>query len=208
MKIDFKFYAITDRKRLAGDRFLYHIEKACASGLKAIQIREKDLTPLELYRLCEKIRSLTQRYKTKIIVNDRVDIMLGLDLEGVHLTENSLPVGQVRTMIGNEKFIGVSVHSAEKLQEVFRASADFAVLGPVAATASKPAGHRIMPPEEFNDACSKVTMPVFALGGIGLDTVSFWLDRGAKGVAGISLWMDAPDIGAQLKQLEKLLKHL
>lgn len=207
MKIDFKFYAITDRKRMAGDKFLYHIESACASGLKVIQIREKDLPSLELFRLCEKVRMITLRYRTKLIINDRADIALSLDLDGVHLTENSLPVDQVRKIIGKEKLIGVSVHTAEKLQTL-SSSADFAVLGPLAATASKPEGHHIMPPEEFEKACSGAVIPVFALGGISLDTVRFWLDHGAHGVAGISLWMDAPGIGVQLKQLEKLLEHL
>lgn len=207
MKIDFRFYAITDRKRVVGDKFLYHIESACASGLRVIQVREKDMPPLELFRLCEKVQAITSRYGTKVLINDRTDIALSLGLDGVHLTENSLPVDRVRKMIGN-KLIGISAHDVDKLLAAARASADFAVFGPVAATASKPEGHHIMPPEEFKDACAGVTIPVFALGGMSADKIKFWLDQGAFGVAGISLWMDAPDIEVQLKQLEKLLEHL
>lgn len=208
MKIDFTFYAITDRKRISQDLFLYHIENAFAGGLKAIQIREKDLPPVELFRLCEQIKMIADRYGVKIFVNDRVDVMQALDLHGIHLTEQSLPAGHVRKIIGKEKLIGVSAHSAEGMECAFAASADFAVLGPVAATHSKPAGHRIMSADEFVQACSKVKMPVFALGGITADTVRFWIEQGAHGVAGISIWMETPDIATQLKQLEKLLEHL
>lgn len=207
MKIDFRFYAITDRKRVAGDKFLYHIESACASGLRAIQVREKDMSPLELFRLCEKVQAITSRYGTKVLINDRADIALSLGLDGVHLTENSLPVDRVRKMIGN-KLIGISAHDEDQLIAAARSSADFAVFGPVAATASKPEGHRIVSPEEFKKACSVAALPVFALGGMNEDKVKFWLDHGAQGVSGISLWMDVPDIGAQLKHLEKLLEHL
>lgn len=208
MKIDFRLYAITDRKRIKKDRFLYHIEKAFACGLKAIQIREKDLSPLELFRLCERIKKLAQGHPVKIFVNDRVDIMLALDLDGVHLTEQSLPVDQVRKIIGHEKLMGVSAHSTERLQTAYAESADFAVLGPVAITSSKPQGHTILTPEKFTSACANVNMPVFALGGVDSDNVRLWIEHGAHGVAGISIWMEAEDIAVRLKQLEKSLEHL
>lgn len=208
MNIDFKFYAITDRKKLSGDRLLFQIETAFASGLKALQIREKDLPPDELFRLGEQTKKIALRYNGKIFINDRVDVMLALDLDGVHLTERSLPIPQVRKMIGYEKHIGVSVHTAEKLETAYRASADFAVFGPVAATLSKPEGHTIVTPETFKAACAGVPLPVFALGGVTVKTAGLWLERGAHGIAGISIWMDAPDVAAQLKQLEKVLEHL
>ncbi|MBL7996171.1 thiamine phosphate synthase [bacterium] len=208
MKIDFHLYAITDRKRITKDRFLYLIEKAFDAGLKAIQIREKDLSPLELFRLSEQIKIMAGRYHAKTFINDRVDILLALDLDGVHMTEQSLPVDQIRKIIGKEKLIGVSTHSLEKLQTALAASADFAVLGPVAVTPSKTQGHMIMSSEQFKSACSKVKIPVFALGGVNTDNVRFWIKQGAHGVAGISIWMEAEDIAVRLKQLEKSLEHL
>lgn len=208
MKIDFRFYAITDRKKISGDRFFDHLESAFAGGLKAIQIREKDLSSVELLRLCERVKNIAGRYKVKTFVNDRVDVMLALDLDGVHLTEQSMPADLVRKIIGNEKLIGVSVHSIENLKAASEASADFAVLGPLAATPSKPQGHPIMLPDEFKRACQSVTIPVFALGGINIYSAGFWIQQEAHGVAGISLWMETPDIATQLKQLEKQLEHL
>lgn len=183
-------------------------EKACAAGLRIVQIREKDLPEGELYDLCERFREIGTRHGTKIIVNGRADMAVKLDLDGVHLTEESMSPLESRAIVGPDKWIGVSVHSAEGLKKAEQGSADFAVLGPVAPTMSKSAGHRIMTAEEFSAACAAVTIPVFALGGIDLENADFWIRQGAQGIAGISVWIEAPDIAERLKQLEKRLGHL
>lgn len=208
MKFDFKFYAITDRKKNSENDFFRRIENACAAGLRVIQVREKDLSTYALCRLCDRIRSITSRYGAKALINDRADIALQLDLDGIHLTEKSLPADEARKIIGQDKLIGVSTHSLEGLRKAQAASADFAVLGPVASTSSKPPGHPVLTSEEFSAACESVSLPVFALGGIQPYAIQFWLDHGAYGIAGISIWMEAPDVSLRLKQLEKSLGHL
>ena len=208
MNIDFKFYAITGRKKNSENDFWNHIETACAAGLRVIQVREKDLSTDELCRLCDRIRFIASRYGAKVLINDRADIALQLDLDGIHLTEKSNSADEARKIIGKDKLIGVSTHSLEGLRKAQAASADFAVLGPVAPTSSKPPGHPIMTAEEFSAACESVSLPVFALGGIYPDNIQFWLDHGAYGIAGISIWMEAPDVVLRLKQLEKSLGHL
>lgn len=190
MKIDFKFYAITDRKQIQPALFLTQIEEALTQGVRAIQVREKDLSPAALHRLCGEIKTLTEKFGAKLLVNDRCDIALSLNLDGVHLSEISIPADRARKILGKEKLIGVSAHSHEGVLNAQSLGADFVVLGPVAESSSKPVGHSVLPVGYFHECCNNSNIPVFALGGIHLDNTAFWLRQGAYGVAGISIWMN------------------
>lgn len=190
MKINFKFYAITDRKQIGPALFLAQIEEALTHGVRAIQVREKDLSPAALHRLCGEIKTLTETFGAKLLINDRCDIALSLDLDGVHLSETSISADRARKILGNEKLIGVSTHSREGVLNAQSLGADFVVLGPVAESSSKPAGHSVLTAGYFHECCKNSTIPVFALGGIHADNAGFWLRQGAYGVAGISIWMN------------------
>jgi thiamine-phosphate pyrophosphorylase len=193
MGIDFRFYAITDRKKIPSDLFFTYVEKALAQGIRAIQIREKDLPSLELYRLCKEAKDIADRFGAKVFVNDRCDIALSLNLDGVHLAESSLPTDQARKILGNHKLIGVSAHSMAGVIKAQTLGANFVVLGPVSQTPSKLPGHAIMTVEEFQTCCEQSSIPIFALGGVDLDNAGIWLKHGAYGLAGISLWMNQGD---------------
>lgn len=207
MNPGFKFYGITDRKQ-AGEKYFQLLEEAFRSGIRCIQIREKDLSPVELYRLSERVRLIAERYDVKILINDRFDIALSLGLNGVHLTGNSLPADRVRMILGKKALIGVSAHSESEVTSSARLGADFVVLGPVAPSPSKPAGHPILSLEEFRSICQRAPIPVYALGGVTLTNAKIFLDAGAAGAAGISLLMKAEGLAQRLHDLKIILGSL
>ncbi|MBX7150323.1 thiamine phosphate synthase [bacterium] len=203
----FKFYGITDRN-LTGEKYFHHLEKAFQSGVGCIQIREKDLSPVELYQLCERIRSIAEPYDVKILINDRIDIALSLGLNGVHLTSNSLPADRARMILRKQALIGVSTHSESDVQSASGLGADFVVLGPVAPSPSKPAGHPILSLDEFHSICDHSPIPVYALGGMTLANVKKFIEAGAAGVAGISLLMQPEGLEQRLYDLKVILGSL
>lgn len=208
MSIDFRFYGITDGSAKTSEDFLSHLAVCIRQGVRAIQIREKSLSPRELEFLARSLSGLPGRRHVRVFLNDRADLVVALDLDGVHLTESSMTVEAARRVIGPDRLIGVSVHDLAGLQRAETAGADFVVCGPLATTSSKPAGHPVLSFDEFAGLCRAVAIPVFALGGVDLGNAARCTEAGAAGVAGISLLMNRQDLIVRLQKLENILGHL
>lgn len=190
-------YYITDGSRL-GKSLLETIGSAFAAGLDYLQIREKHLTSGELFRLASAAAALARN--GKLLVNDRLDVALASNAGGVHLPAGRPPAASLRGLTPKGFLIGVSCHSAEEVERAAREGADFAVLGPVFPSPGKsdPLG---LPPLE---AAARSAIPVFALGGVTLENARLCLQAGARGIAGIRIFQDAPDISAVVKTLKGL----
>src|SRR5690554_6439744 len=106
--INYRLYLVSDRDVLKGRDFIKSLEEAILGGVTVIQLREKNATSLEFYNLAVKVKELTTRYKIPLIINDRVDIALAVDAEGVHVGQSDLPAHIVRSILGEDKIIGVS----------------------------------------------------------------------------------------------------
>lgn len=195
-----RLYLITDRHLAADEEdFLTRLEQALAAGAGMLQMREKDLSPAELFRLGQQLRLLTRRYGAKLLINERVDLVLGLDADGVHLPENSLPTATVRELLGPRKLIGVSTHNLTQINPQASAGADFVTFSPIYPTPSKSV---FGPPQgvaELEKACQQAEIPVYALGGISVERITECQQAGAFGVAVISaiLASDQPDKAVQ-----------
>jgi thiamine-phosphate diphosphorylase len=174
------------------------IRIAVENGIDLIQIREKRLSARNLVALACEARTLTKGSSSRILINDRVDIALAAELDGVHLTETSLPVPVVRGIAGREFIIGCSRHSLEGLQNAASDGADFAVYGPIFSTPGKiPVGI-----DALREVCHTVPdLPVLAIGGINAGNLGAVLEAGAAGVAAIRLLNDAGAL-AQLRSNE------
>jgi thiamine-phosphate pyrophosphorylase len=181
-------YLITDLKRIGKDRFLGAVEEALQGGVRALQIREKDISPKELLALALEVKPLTQRYNAKLFINDRADIAVMAGADGVHLTETSVQVGEIKNNFP-DLIVGVSTHSMEVARLAETQGADFITFSPIYETPSK-AGYG--PPQGLDplkQVVQAVHLPVLALGGIKLHRVSECLEQGAFGVAVISdIW--------------------
>lgn len=185
-KVSFSLYLITDRHQTADRNILAVVEKALEGGVRAVQLREKDLPPRELLELARAMRALTSRYGAKLIINDRTDIALAAGADGVHLGEASIPAAVARRILGPDRLIGVSCHSREGALAAETSGADFITFGPVYSTPSKAAYGPPAGVEQLAETVKLIRIPVFALGGIKRENTSEAMAAGAAGVALIS----------------------
>ncbi len=183
--IDFALYLVTDR-RLCRGALIEAVEQSLEAGLRAVQLREKDLPVRGLLDLAGALRESTRRRGARFLVNDRADIALAVEADGVQRTRESLPVEALRAVGGPLFLIGASVHSREEAVEAAARGADFLVFGPVWDTPSK----RGYGPPQGLDALAAVAaasrVPVLAIGGLTPARAVEALDAGAAGVAVIS----------------------
>lgn len=175
---------VTDR-RLAAGRLVDVIEECLDAGLPAVQVREKDMPVRDLLDLAWRLRDATRRRGAKLFINDRADVALAVEADGVQRTQASLPVEVLRAIVGS-RLVGASVHSVEEALAAEAGGADFVVFGPVYDTPSKRA---YGPPQglaALGKVASSVDVPVLAVGGITAARVAEVRASGATGVAVIS----------------------
>lgn len=207
-KIDFRLYLISDRKHLTGNRSLITAFRlALKGGVKAVQLREKDLGTRELLKLACKMRDLTNGFNARLFINDRFDVALTAGADGVHLTQNSIPAEAVRRVVGKKMMIGVSTHSLREAKDAEKGDADFITLGPVYRTASKLEYGSPIGLDALNKICGKIEIPVFAIGGIKDQRIAEVKKAGAFGVAMISEIFGASNISRKAKALMSVLRE-
>ncbi|MHB8483732.1 MAG: thiamine phosphate synthase [Nitrospiria bacterium] len=192
-RVDFDLYLITDRLQTRGRPLKEVLSAALAGGVRAIQLREKDLPIRDLLSLAFEIRELTSR-KALLLINDRLDVCLSVGADGVHLRSDSFSPSVARRILGPQKLIGVSCHSFEEALLAEKEGGDFITLGPLYITPSKQAMGEPLGLPLFQSILEKIKIPVFALGGLQLSRVEETLRAGASGVALISAVLNAPDV--------------
>jgi len=166
-RVDFNLYLISDRNAVPHGRTLLEaIEAALLGGVRAVQLREKDLNAAELLPLARQLRELTRDYQARLLINDRLDVALAVEADGVHLGGHSLPVTVARQLLGPERLIGVSTHTRQQLQAAVDGGADFITFGPIWYPLSKSLPGEPVGLEALAEACRVSSVPVFALGGI------------------------------------------
>ena len=171
-------YYVTNRRQ--GDLIAF-ATRAVREGVDMIQLREKDLPAKELIELACKIRGLAAGTKTSVLINDRLDIALATNLDGLHLPATGLPPGRVRPFI---KLLGVSTHTIEEAITAEQAHADFIVFGPIFDTPGKNA----IGLDPLRKIVAAVKIPVLAIGGITTSAIDQVLATGAAGIAGIRMF--------------------
>jgi thiamine-phosphate pyrophosphorylase len=188
-------YLVTDRHQAGGRDLLDVVGEVLAAGVRAVQLREKDLPTRDLYHLAEKLLAATRAAGAALLINDRVDVALALSAEGVHLTRRSLPPRECRELLGPERLMGVSCHSLAEAAEAVDGGADFIVLGPIYATPSKAAYGPPLSTAPLREARARTGLPILAIGGIKAKQVPEVMAAGADGIAVISAVMAASDPG-------------
>lgn len=207
MTLDFNLYLITDRRQAPPGRTLVDVVRAaCEGGVRSVQLREKDLTAGELFPLALELRTLTRQYGARLLINDRIDIALGVDADGVHLGGHSLPTAAARKILGPERLIGVSTHCPDEIAAAARDGADFVTFGPVYFTPSKAPYGKPAGLELLAAACHASPLPVFALGGINPERAKEVMTAGAYGVALISAILAEPEPAAAIRTFISLLE--
>lgn len=200
-RIDFGLYLITDRKLLPGrwlpatehdilaadhSLLIAVVEEALKAGVRAVQLREKDLETRDLLELAYKMRDLTANYGARLFINDRADISLCVNADGVHLGQTSMPVFAIRKVVGDRMMIGVSTHSLDEAEIAEREGADFITFGPIYQTPSKLKYGAPVGLDALEEVSGKAALPVFGIGGIKPYNIMDVIGSGARGVAVIS----------------------
>lgn len=186
------FTLITDRNHCK-QPFIDTISLALKGGVKTVQLREKGLATHELYSIACKLRKITSEFKANLIINDRVDIALAVEADGVHLGWQSLPFPVVRRLVGSERLIGVSTHNRQEALQAQEYGADYITFGPVFDTPSKAGLLKPTGVEEIQKLKNEIDLPIVAVGGINEKNVESVLNGGADGIAVISSIMQADD---------------
>lgn len=202
---DFDLYLVTDRKLTQGRELLALLEQALDGGVKAIQLREKDLDGKALFELAEKLARLCQNYRAELYINDRIDVALAVDAAGVQLGKNSIPIETARDLLGSKKSIGYSTHSLAEARAAERYGADFILFGPVYFTPSKFSYGAPQGLAPLREILESVALPVYAIGGINPVNLEEVKGTGVRGVALISAIIGAADIKSVVQQLLKNL---
>lgn len=201
LPFDPPLYLITDRRRFGAapdDAFgpdeWRALDAAIAAGLGAVQLREKDLGGRALCARAERLAARCRAAGVKLLVNERADVALAANADGVHLPESGLAVAAARALVGERRLVGCSVHAADLLAA--RAGADFVLFGPVYDTPAKRAFGAPQGLERLAEVARASTLPVLAVGGITPGRVPDVLRAGAAGVAVIGAILDAADPAA------------
>ena len=189
-----RLYLITDRHQTRQQPLLSALDQALTSGIRMVQIREKDLETRELVTLIEILLPLIHQHHGIALINDRVDMVLPLGADGVHLRSDSLPLPFARQQLGNDRLIGKSTHSVEDIRRAEEEGADFAVLGPIYQTPSKDQYGPPLGLSVLQEASSICRIPIYAIGGILPGRIPEILNAGGYGVAVISSILQAPSI--------------
>lgn len=193
MNINFRLYLITDRKQTKMP-LPEAVRLALQGGVRAIQLRERDLPVRELLSLAQEIRAITREFGAQLFINDRVDVAVAVEADGVHLGHQSMPPEAVKRAVGNRLLIGVSTHNIAEAKAAEAGGADFITFGPVFFTASKaPFGHPVGL-DYLQDAKKSVRIPLFGLGGIKTGNAAQVFTYGADGIAMISEIFASSDI--------------
>lgn len=181
---------------------------AVKGGVNTVQLREKDLPSCELFDLACKLRKITRDLGANFIVNERADITLAVDADGVHIGKSSIPIGCVRRIVGNDKLIGYSAHSLKEAKDAQERGADYISFSPIFMTTSQgcanqhPVGAKVL-----KEVKLMVQIPVVALGGINEKNINAVLENGADGVAVISsILKSGRPFDAALSLSEKMIK--
>lgn len=196
---DVSLYLVAGPTFVSGRPFLAVVEEAIQGGVTAIQFREKTGRMRDHLNVCLELRELTQEYQIPFFVNDRVDLALASNADGVHLGQSDFPIQEARMLLGRSKWIGISTHSVEEAVEAERNGADYIGVGPMKSTKTKMDTEPVVGTTGLQKIQDAVSIPIVAIGGITLESVSDIILAGATGVAVVSAILSSnhPHLAAQ-----------
>lgn len=199
--LDLSLYLVTDKSDDV-EKFLKTIEEAIKGGVSVVQIREKTADTLDFYNLALKVKEITEKHDVPLIINDRVDVALAVDAEGVHVGQSDMPCDVTRALVGPDKIVGVSAATIEEARKAKSDGADYIGTGAVFPTATKDDAPKITK-KDLKEIVESINIPVVAIGGITLNNAHELNDTGIAGLSVVSAIMSSEN---PKKSSEELLK--
>ena len=197
--IDYSLMLVTDHCSDV-DAFCTIVEKALQAGVTVLQLREKKAATRDFYQLVLRIKPIARQYNVPLLINDRLDIALAVDADGVHVGQEDLPVAVVRRLIGPDKILGATAATVAAAQTAEREGADYIGSGAMFPTLTKP-GKQVLPLNVLAQIKQAVQVPVVAIGGITADNLLTLKITGVDGLAVVSAIMDSADPAAATQEI-------
>lgn len=201
-QVDYHLYLVADRTILGNRDFLKSIEDAISGGVTLIQLREKKSPTLEFYNMAKQVKKITSKHNIPLIINDRLDIALAIDAEGLHIGQDDMPLQIARKILGPNKIIGVSASTLEEALKAKKDGADYLGVGAVFPTSSKDDADNVSI-ETLKLIKEKVKIPIVAIGGVNLKNTPQVMKTGIDGIAVISAILKSDDKKSAAQNLYK-----
>lgn len=200
--IDTTLYFITDSTGFSEEDFLYRAEQACRGGVTLVQLREKDRTTREYISLAEKLHRITEKYNIPLIIDDRVDVALAVNAEGVHVGQTDMPVFMARKLMGENKIVGATAKTVPQAVEAYKQGADYLGVGAIYPTTTK-VKTVLTSVETLKDIVEAVPIKVNAIGGLNCGNADILKGSGIAGICVVSAIMKSEnpyDAAQKLKE--------
>ena len=204
-KHNFSLYVITSSDLIEKESFEMKVKEIIANGATVIQLREKNLPLRAFLKIALLMRKIVEP-PVLFIINDRVDIAIACQADGVHIGQEDMPLGMARQILGEHRIIGVSTHSVKQAQEAQKEGADYIAIGPIFSTSSKPNVGPPKGPQIISQVKEMVEIPVVAIGGINLDNMDKTMEAGADGIAVINAVFQEADVGLATRMLSEKIR--
>jgi thiamine-phosphate pyrophosphorylase len=202
-----RLYTIADTLGRPELSLLELTKKLCAGGARLLQLRVKALSTREFLAIAQEVRAICQRTGCLLIINDRADIALAVNADGVHIGQEDLPLPAARKVLGRGKLIGVSTHDPAQAVAAERGGADYIGFGPLFGTNTKATGYSARGIEQLREMRALVGLPIVAIGGISAERAPGALAAGADAVAMISDVVLASDVTAKVREVLEAVKE-
>ncbi len=202
-----RLYLVTDRK-IAGDRDLQDIVKeAVAGGVTMVQLREKSISTRDFILLAQRLKAILSPLGVPLVINDRVDVALASDADGVHIGQSDMPYSKARELLGKEKIIGLSVENLQQVAEAEALDVDYIGVSPVFATPTKTDTATPFGLEGLRKAASISSHPIVGIGGINASNAAGVMVSGADGIAVVSAIAGAESPRKASKELLEIVSR-
>ena len=208
-RFDPRLYLVTDSAMVASQRLPDFVERAIAGGVTMLQVREKNSDTRSFLALAQALKRVANSHNIPLIVNDRIDIAMAVDADGVHIGQGDMPYAIARGLLGEQKIIGLSVENMRQLAEANSLDVDYLGISAVFSTATKPDTRAAFGVAGAAEAARNTQHRTVAIGGINIDNVDAVVGAGVDGIAVVSALLRAEDpqsAAAALK--EKILRGM
>lgn len=196
-------YAVTDRMWTGRQTLYEQVEDALRGGVTCVQLREKELSEQEFLNEAVKIKELCRKYHVPFFINDNVDVAIKCGADGIHVGQEDIAAKAVRSLVGENMVIGVSVHSVAEALEAIKNGADYLGVGAVFTTSTK-SNAKVVSMQTISDICHAVDIPVVAIGGLNKDNIAKLSETSVDGVALVSAIFSVENIEKECRELYRI----
>lgn len=201
-KVEYKYplYLVTDEKACKGKDFYESVEASIRGGAKIVQLREKNMDTRDFFKRALKLKEICHKHGVDFVINDRLDIAIAVDADGVHLGQSDMPIQKAKEILGHKKIIGISAKNMEEALEAQKYGADYIGVGAIFATDTKK-DSGLVDLETLKEMTDQINIPVLAIGGIGLGKLGYLKDTGIDGICVISDILGSDDPEKRAREL-------